>query len=169
VSDTTQVVFAASELPQPFEAMAKSLMLPPFSATLVMLSGEVAEVLVSVTFIGALGVITTCGGNVTAPPTVTVGSARSVPLTWIVCGLLAALSAICSVAVLAPAAPANGVKVTLMVHVPPLGATEVVQPVAAKSPAFAPVKPIGWVTVKLAEPATALFVIVTVCAVLVVP
>lgn len=95
------------------------------------------------------------------------GSARSVPLTPIVCGVLGALSAICSVADRAPAAPARGVKVTLIMQVPP-GGTAIVQPLALKSPGFPPVN-VRPVTERDCEPVAALLVMVTVCAVLVVP
>ena len=97
---------------------------------------------------------------------VAVGAARPVPLTPMVCVPLDALLAICSVELRVPVP--KGVKVIMMVHVP-AGVTAAVHPVAAKSPAFPPRNVSGCVTTRLAEPAGALFVMVTLCAGLVVP
>src|SRR5208282_402445 len=168
VTSTTQAAPAPREVPQPFEKTAKSpgFVLAGLMPMLVMPSGEPPE-LVSVTLMGALVVMVTCGAKVTVPEGVAVGGASPVPVTPTVCGVLGALSAICSVEERAPVPV--GVKVTLIMHWPPFGATGVVHPVAAKSPAFPPVNVRGWVTTRLAAFAGALLVMVTVCAVLVVP
>jgi hypothetical protein len=105
-------VWAAREAPQVFAEMAKALALVP-----VMVSPEsvmaVLSLFVSVTVFAALVLLTPCLPKARVVTEV-VAWATPVPVRETVCGLFVALSAIESVAVMAPVAA--GVKVTLILH-----------------------------------------------------
>src|SRR5450759_5056793 len=105
-------VWAASDVPQVVAEMANSLALVP-----VMVSPErviaVLSLFVSVTVFAALALLRTCLPKARIVTEV-VAWATPVPVRLTVCGQMLALSAIESVAVMAPVAA--GVNVTLIVH-----------------------------------------------------
>jgi hypothetical protein len=148
VTRSVHLLFAATELPQVL-VWVKSPGLAPVNPTPVIDKAKF-PVLFSVTVWAGLGVPRFWLLNVRLVGAAPAKGALPVPVRLTVWGLLVALSAIVKEAVRAPGPV--GVKVTLIVQVPP-GATELPQVlVAAKSPAFVPV--IWWlVMVKGAFPA----------------